>query len=579
MAFPRPCHRPRRRVCAAVIALLAALAQATGARAEGKGALLVVDANSGRVLQESAADEPRHPASLAKLMTLYIAFERIEQGRLHYQSKIRMSANAVAAAPSKLGLDEGEEIALIDAIKVLITKSANDVAIAIAETIAGSEEKFAALMNEKARQLGMRATVFRNASGLPDDAQVTTARDMITLALHLGDDFPKHYGLFATRTFTYGDETFRNHNTLLFHYEGTDGLKTGYTRASGFNLVASVRRGRKHVIGVIFGGDSAASRNWAMRTYLNLALTQASSVRTRTPAPLKIARAGLTLRRSPETAPRRLAPPAVAAAAAEPTPPLPPPTSAPTPPPPIPARASPPPEGIAVTRVRQVLVGEPIRAAPGPTAPEEPAEHPDGIEALLASHPNAREEEGAETRAEAGIARWARALGPAPAGAAALPAVTGPPPDPAEGRDAAPPPPAAPPKELADAPPGPPPVPSGPAAVAGAETKAASWEPLAIPSPTELPSQSPSPSPLVGGFQIQIGAYASEAEAQRQLTLAKERAPGVLDNRAPLTVQVKQGDKLFFRARYSGFAAQTGAALACTELKRLKFDCLVMKAQ
>jgi D-alanyl-D-alanine carboxypeptidase len=137
----------------------------------------------------------------------------------------------------------------------------------------------------------MTATTFRNASGLPDDAQVTTARDMVTLALRLQDDFPKHYPLFATRTATYKDETFHNHNTLLFHYEGTDGLKTGYTRASGFNLVASVRRGKKHVIGVVFGGASAASRNSAMRTYLNMGLVKASNEKTRQPAAPLIAQA------------------------------------------------------------------------------------------------------------------------------------------------------------------------------------------------------------------------------------------------------------------------------------------------
>ncbi len=279
-------------VAAAVMAILvAAVAHTAQAADKTKSAVLVVDANTGRVLHQSAADEPRHPASLAKMMTIYMVFELIEQGRLSYQTKIKFSANAVTAAPSKLDLAEGEEITLLDAIKILITKSANDVAIAVAEHIAGSEERFARLMTQKARQLGMTATVFRNASGLPDDAQVTTARDMVTLALRLQDDFPRHYTLFATRTATYKDETFRNHNTLLFHYEGTDGIKTGYTRASGFNLVASVRRGKKHVIGAVFGGASAASRNAAMRTFLNMGLVKASTEKTRQPAAALIAQA------------------------------------------------------------------------------------------------------------------------------------------------------------------------------------------------------------------------------------------------------------------------------------------------
>ena len=272
--------------------------------------MLVIDANTGRVLHQSAADEPRHPASLAKMMTLYLAFELIEQGRLSYQTKIKISANAAAAAPSKLDLEEGEEIALIDAIKALITKSANDVAIAVAEHIAGSEEKFARLMTQKARQLGMTATIFRNASGLPDDEQVTTARDMVTLALQPAGRFPqalpavRHAHLHLQRT-----RRFRNHNTLLVHYEGTDGIKTGYTRASGFNLVASVRRGRKHVIGAVFGGASAASRNAAMRTFLNMGLVKASTEKTRQPVPLLVgagaARAGAQGRAGADAAARR----------------------------------------------------------------------------------------------------------------------------------------------------------------------------------------------------------------------------------------------------------------------------------
>ena len=339
--------------------LLAPCRSAPGvAHAEAKkSAVLVIDANTGRVLHQSAADEPRHPASLAKMMTIYIAFELIEQGRLSYQTKIKFSANAVAATPSKLDLDEGEEIALIDAIKILITKSANDVAIAVAEHIAGSEEKFAGLMTRKARQLGMSATTFRNASGLPDDAQVTTARDMVTLALRLQDDFPKHYPLFATRTATYKDETFRNHNTLLFHYEGTDGLKTGYTRASGFNLVASVRRGKKHVIGAVFGGASAASRNAAMRTFLNMGLVKASSEKTRQPAapliaqaprPAAAARSPRCRRPSASRAPRR-------ASRSLPHRPL-------APPPARPAATSrrlqqPSAPAVEIARVRSVLVG------------------------------------------------------------------------------------------------------------------------------------------------------------------------------------------------------------------------------
>ena len=247
MALRSQWRRPWRRFGIAVVALAVAvntLAAPAYAQVNGRHAVLIVDANTGRVIYQSSADELRYPASLAKLMTLYIVFELIEQGRLSYGTKIRFSANAVAAQPTKLDVEEGTEITLLDAIKALITKSCNDVAVALAEHIAGSETRFAQMMTQKARQLGMQATTFQNASGLPDPEQVTTARDMVTLALRLQDNFPRHYPLFATRTFTYNGETYRNHNTMLFNYEGSDGLKTGYTRASGFNLVASVRRGR-----------------------------------------------------------------------------------------------------------------------------------------------------------------------------------------------------------------------------------------------------------------------------------------------------------------------------------------------
>ena len=224
-------------------------------------------------------------------MTLYLLFEQLEQGRLSLTTKIRFSANAAAAAPSNLDVAEGAEIAVIDAIRALIVKSANDVAVAVAEHIAGSEEKFAELMSRKARDLGMTATVFRNASGLPDAGQVTTARDMVTLGLRLHDQFPKHFPLFATRTFTWGGETYRNHNTLLFRYGGLDGMKTGYIRASGFNLVASARRGQKHVLAAYFGGGTAALRNAAVRTHLDAGFAKASEKRTRQPGPLLVGQA------------------------------------------------------------------------------------------------------------------------------------------------------------------------------------------------------------------------------------------------------------------------------------------------
>ncbi|KAB2851313.1 MAG: D-alanyl-D-alanine carboxypeptidase [Hyphomicrobiaceae bacterium] len=238
----------------------------------------VVDAKTGEVLFSRDADAPRYPASLAKMMTLYIVFDLIEQKRLTYQTPVKMTQHAALQAPSNLGLEPGATISVHDAVLALITKSANDVAAALADNLAGSEEKFARVMTWKARQLGMKSTTFRNASGLPDPQQVTTAHDMGVLALRLALDFPDHFKLFATRDFKFNGASYRNHNTLLFTYEGTDGIKTGYTRGSGFNLVASVRRGNKHVIGVLVGGRSAGDRNSQMRALLSAALGRAKSI-------------------------------------------------------------------------------------------------------------------------------------------------------------------------------------------------------------------------------------------------------------------------------------------------------------
>ena len=300
------------------------------ALANPRHAAMVIDANTGDVLHGESADEPRHPASLAKMMTIYLAFEAIERGRVSYATRIKVSERAAEAPPTKLDLEEGDTIALGDAIKALITKSANDMAIAIAEHLGGSEAQFARLMTDKARQLGMTGTQYRNASGLPDVAQITTARDMLTLALRLYDDFPRHYPLFALRSFTYQGATHKNHNNLLGRFVGTDGIKTGYTRMSGFNLVSSVRRGGRHVMGVVLGGATADRRDDAMKLLLSRALMKASPVRRRAPRPVLVAeRAGPRSAPAPEPVPRQSV--AVAPLAPAPVPPAPRPARAPRP--------------------------------------------------------------------------------------------------------------------------------------------------------------------------------------------------------------------------------------------------------
>lgn len=498
-------------ICATLAVLLAVLGGPVPALADGKkGAVLVIDANTGNTLYASAADEPRYPASLTKMMTLYMVFDLIERGRLTYQTPIRISEHAASAAPSKLDLKEGEEIALIDAIRVLITKSANDVAIAVAEHIGGTEANFARMMTQKAHQIGMKGSTFRNASGLPDPGQVTTARDMATLALRLQDEFPQHYVLFGTRTFAYKGETYRNHNTLLFHYEGADGIKTGYTRASGFNLVSSVRRGNKHVIGVVFGGASAATRNNAMRTYLNIGLVKAASHRTRkgtpplvarapVPSPVRMAQAPMPMPRAerpaPETAALREPVRAPAEKVAD-------------------TRAD---QGLTMVRVRAVPVGEP-RPAPAPQAA--PAPQP--------------------------------ARAPAPRVAAATP----------------------PPAKSAV-----PAASSQPSATATAPSSLnAQAARLARGESATRPAAS-APAAAASGprFHVQIGAFPSAQEAERQLAAAKPRAPALAQAK-PLTQAVQQGDKTLYRARYAGLDSAT-ATEACNALKTQGMTCLVFKGE
>jgi D-alanyl-D-alanine carboxypeptidase len=315
--------------------------------ADPRAASMVVDANTGAVLHNKGGDELVYPASLTKMMTLYMTFELIELGRLDYDSKIKMTQEGADAAPSKLDLDAGEELTVLDAIKALVTKSANDVAISLAMHIGGTESNFARLMTRKARELGMQNTTFRNASGLPDPEQKTTARDMITLGLRLQDDFPRHYRLFSTRAFSFRGKTYRNHNSLLTRYKGTDGIKTGYTRASGFNLVSSVRRDGKHVVAAVFGGDTARERNAKMQSLLSSAFAKASREVTRKPA---------LVARAPQPAAAK--PPVRVAEAPDVAPP--PPQAVAAPPPSARERDA----AIAVAKVRSVRIGTNPSSAP-----------------------------------------------------------------------------------------------------------------------------------------------------------------------------------------------------------------------
>ncbi len=563
---------------------------------------MVIDANTGRVLHDNAGSAPRYPASLTKMMTLYLAFETIEAGRLQFSTPIPVSERAAAAAPSKIRLEAGSEIALRDAIKALIVKSANDMAIAIAEKIGGNEEAFARLMTKRARQIGMRDTTFRNASGLPDPEQVTTARDMLTLAMRLQDDFPQHYRLFSTRSFSYGGKTYRTHNALLGRFPGVDGIKTGYTRASGFNLVSSYQAGGKHVVGAVFGGASAGLRDAHMRMLLARAIEKASTERTRKATPQLIAEAKPAQRPSPKPAvkpepPAAPKPAPVTVAEAEPA------VTAD-----VMSAASPEMERsaptIAIAKVKTVSVLAPTSGEDG-TAPPAVAETaattppaPQAAAPLSFATMTARPDFAAlkaqlaaraalePTNAESGRASYAPAnAAPPPDTPAretetvmAKPANLGRPPSTLQAQLAS---------FAGDA------GTSSNSLGGGAPDKPALQAAVAdLPAPMPVRvstgtsrnsagSVSSAPmaaaSPGNSDFHVQIGVYGSTSDAERAMAAAKTKAGRVLADSSPVAIPITKGEKQLYRARFAGFDSAS-AANACNELRRNGLDCFVARA-
>ncbi|MBB4436934.1 D-alanyl-D-alanine carboxypeptidase [Rhizobium leguminosarum] len=246
--------------------------------ANPKYAGIVVDAKTGNVLYSENADRLQYPASLTKMMTLYMTFEALEQGRIRLDTPVPFSAHAAAQAPTKLGVRAGGTITVEQGILGLVTLSANDAATALGEMLGGgSEDRFAQLMTAKAHALGMTRTTYRNANGLPNTAQMTTARDQARLGIALRQHFPQYYGYFSTRAFKFGSRTIRSHNRLVGSVRGVDGIKTGYTRAAGFNLVSSVQVDGKSIVGVVMGGASTPARDAQMRNLIASYLPKASS--------------------------------------------------------------------------------------------------------------------------------------------------------------------------------------------------------------------------------------------------------------------------------------------------------------
>ena len=283
MAGRFPVRRPRCLLTGLVLCLFTSV---TGAEAAKETTYFVIDATNGNVLAQRKPDEEMYPASLTKMMTLYLMFEALEKGTITPETQFTFSRKASNQVPSKLGIPRGGSISAEDAIMALVIKSANDVAVAVAEGLGGTEEGFTSMMTKKARELGMRRTVFTNASGLHRRSMTSTARDMAVLSLRLQFDFPEYYPLFSIRSFTYGDRTYRSHNKLLDRVDGVDGLKTGYTKAAGWNLAASAIVDGRRIVGVVIGGKDRISRDRLMTDLIRRAFVTAASDDRTVPVPL-----------------------------------------------------------------------------------------------------------------------------------------------------------------------------------------------------------------------------------------------------------------------------------------------------
>jgi D-alanyl-D-alanine carboxypeptidase len=522
---------------------------------------IVVDANSGQVLHESNPDALRHPASITKIMTLYLLFEQLEAGKLKLDSRLPVSSHASAQSPTKLELKAGQTIAVEDAIKGMVTKSANDAAVVVAEAIGGSEDNFGRLMTRKAHALGMTRSVYVNASGLPNNDQLTTARDQAILGRAIQERFPKYYHYFSLPSFQYRGMAMRNHNHLLGRVQGMDGIKTGYTHDSGFNLVTSVHRNGRHIVAVVLGGSSGGSRDARMRELIETHIARAS---TRHTAPM-IAESATPMRAMqlanahPET-PVEVPPPAPARIAVRPAPAT---RAAATAPVAAaqPAGSSDPIRPLVVRTIQ-------VRAAAVRTA---------AIGPLVVPQPNS-----------AVVPPQLAAQAPQPVVPAVEPAAQhAPPPSarpgvlgvlPVHNAPAEPPPPVVSKATFAErasgtveaqplAAPPPPPAPAPQVAVA--------VQPAPVAQPTPAASGAPAHH-LHGEWAIQIGAFANEAEAQARLRAARNIGAKVLGHADPFTEKVVKGSTELYRARFAGFD-RDGAEAACHHFKRNDISCLALK--
>jgi D-alanyl-D-alanine carboxypeptidase len=524
-----------------IVPLLAAMtAPVEAASVPRKFAGIVVDAKSGKVLYESSADAARYPASVTKVMTLYILFQELQAGNLTLKSKLKVSKYAASAVPTKLGIKPGSTITVENAIKALVTISANDVARVIAENISGSESAFAKRMTTTARALGMSSTTYRNASGLPDSGQVTTVRDQAILGMAVYEHFPNYYDYFQTKSFSYGKRTYGNHNRLLGN-NGVDGIKTGYTNASGFNLLTASRTGGRHIVVAGFGFDSSGARDAKVRelvkTYLPKARSGSYLQASRIPQP---GRKGATVMVAEVTDEVR-----------------------PVVPMPYPAFRL----NGATTTVTAKLQPAPVAAQPVAVASIDaaapvPASRPDDFDqAIQAANTLAQPATRKNDRPLDVIGAWLSdtfTLGGAPAplgetkpSAPLLPPV-------GIGEEGQP-------LDL---------MTSG--AVGDAQPQAVESQPqpapLAVAVVEEVPAQ-----PAAGGWIVQIGAAPTEGGANKLINDAAVKVATLGEFRGYVERFEKNG-QVFYRARFAGFGGRDAASSICSELKKVKMSCLAMQS-
>jgi D-alanyl-D-alanine carboxypeptidase len=508
-------------VRSAVALILSALMLAASPARAGTGndAALVMDAESGRVLYARSGDAARAPASLTKIMTLYLIFDQIKAGRMSLTDEITISANAAAQKPTKLGAKKGAVITVEQAIYSLIIISANDVAVAVAEHIGGSEQKFAQMMTQRARDLGMKRTTFRNPSGLPDAGQITTARDMAILSRAVMRNHPDLYRYFSATEFTYNGKTSKTHNRVLTGLAGANGIKTGYTRASGFNLTTSAERNGKRLIGVILGGDSWKERDNEMKAMLEAWFTQLS----RRPNLVASYGSGATVASVP-------APQPMTVAAIEP------------------AKPAPKPMTVAAVEAAEILAPsaapEPRRVVAMAPIPDEPEAAPAPKKAKPVYVAYYVPQPQAKPARVGGVTRTAKTKAKV---------------------------------EVAEGDTG-----DDRVLPLSTLTEGRSNDDIGTLIATDFSGDEPAPTRTAkgksGDWGIQIGAFDSRKAAKHEITRARSAAKRVVANADEMIMDVTNGEgRTFYRARFTGFT-NSDAQAACKSLKSEGFKCVTFSS-